>query len=448
MRRGALSLGRVEGLLLNPTAVSLARQDSRERPRIETRRANATGAVLLGALSLLVSFLVMPAVYDLVAFHAASREILRPPVLQHVAFNCLANATVMLTAIGVRGRLDQKLTVVFQRVLLAHGALAFLTLISRHYYSIPMLLTGVAASALLGAAVMYVRHRAGRLRVGILGPWRPVLADSGAAWERIDDPDADVRRFDLIIVTFAGGLSPQWAQLLSRALLAGKRVRHAAEYLEEARGVVSIEHFTLDHLPQRGLTSYRLRKRLLDIVLVVATAPITLAVLGAASLAVLMAMGRPVFFAQPRVGQGGRIFTMTKLRTMRAASADEVGKATAKCDGRITPLGGWLRRFHIDELPQLWSVLIGEMSIVGPRPEQPGLAGDYARQIPAFAFRQMVRPGITGWAQVRAGYAADLAETQVKLGYDLFYLKNFSFALDLQIIARTFWTIIVGGGVR
>jgi lipopolysaccharide/colanic/teichoic acid biosynthesis glycosyltransferase len=126
----------------------------------------------------------------------------------------------------------------------------------------------------------------------------------------------------------------------------------------------------------------------------------------------------------------------------------DVGVATIRNDTRITPLGKWLRRFRIDELPQLWNVLKGDMSIVGPRPEQRSLSDDYTRAIPAFAYRSMVRPGITGWAQVRAGYAADLAETRIKLGYDLFYLKYFSFSLDVQILLRTIWILLSGRGVR
>ena len=434
---------------MNPPSLSVAKIDHPVLPDAGSRGGGSAAALALTLATLVVSFWIMPAVYGLVAFHGAVAPLAKPSVLQHVLFNCSANAVVMLSAISLTGRLDQKLSLVFKRVLLAHGTLAFLTLVSRHYYSIPMLLTGVAASAALGVAVMYARHRAGgRTQIGVLGPWQPSLAQTGVVFDHIDDPRADLRRYDLIVVTFVDGLSPEWTQTLSRALLAGKRVRHAAEYLEEARGVVSIEHFTLDHLPERGLTSYRFRKRLLDIAVVIATLPITLPVLAIASLIVLAAMGWPVFFVQARVGQGGREYSMAKLRSMRPPRPVEVGSATLEGDARITPLGGWLRRFHIDELPQLWNVLVGDMSIVGPRPEQPGLAQAYERAIPAFTYRQLVRPGITGWAQVRAPYAADLAETQVKLGYDLFYLKNFSFALDLQIMMRTFGTVLGGGGVR
>jgi lipopolysaccharide/colanic/teichoic acid biosynthesis glycosyltransferase len=186
----------------------------------------------------------------------------------------------------------------------------------------------------------------------------------------------------------------------------------------------------------------------LDIALVILAAPLALVLLAAGAILVRLTMGAPVFFVQPRVGQEGRVFSMIKLRTMATPAAATGSVATVRGDPRITPCGRWLRLSHIDEIPQLLNVLAGHMSLVGPRPEQPLLAEAYTRQIAAFAFRQMVRPGITGWAQIRAGYAADAEETRVKLGYDLFYLKNFSFALDLQIIARTFVALVRARGAR
>jgi lipopolysaccharide/colanic/teichoic acid biosynthesis glycosyltransferase len=231
-------------------------------------------------------------------------------------------------------------------------------------------------------------------------------------------------------------------------MLAGKPVRHAAEYLEEARGVVSIEHFDVEHLPDGGLSSYRPGKRALDLILLVAAAPFALVLLTLGALAVLLFMGRPVFFVQSRVGLGGAEFKMIKLRTMRFTRATDGPTATAQADTRVTRLGRFLRRFRIDEIPQLWNVAVGEMSFIGPRPEQPALSEAYVSQAPAFAYRHLVRPGISGWAQVRAGYAANLEETKVKLGYDLYYLKYFSLGLDLQIMLRTLWTLTVGNGVR
>ncbi len=203
----------------------------------------------------------------------------------------------------------------------------------------------------------------------------------------------------------------------------------------------------LDRLPALGPAGYRSGKRLLDIGAVVILAPLAAPIVAVAGGLVLLSMGWPVFFSQPRVGLGGREFLILKLRTMRPWGEGEE-RATAVNDDRITPFGRWLRRFHVDELPQLWNVLVGEMSLVGPRPEQPGLAAAYARQAPGFAYRQLVRPGITGWAQVHAGYAADLEETRIRLVYDLFYLRNVSLNLDLQICARTIWTILSGRAAR
>ena len=398
--------------------------------------------------SLIVALTIMPWLYGLVAFHGDYDRMMKGTVLQHVALNCMANAFVMLMALHLTGRFDRKLADVFTWTLVAHGAVAFGTLISRHYYSIPMLLVGAPCSAILGALVMSVQHRSGRLRVGFVGPWRDDIAHPRLQCECIEHPRAAIGGYDLLLITFGTQIPAKWTRALSRAMVAGKRVRHVAEYLEEARGLVAIEHFNLDHLPEAGLIGYGLRKRLFDVVMVVVTLPATLPAIGVAIGAIWLSTGGPVLFVQPRVGLGGRIFPMFKLRTMRLEAPAQAGAVTAQGDARITPVGRWLRRFHIDELPQLWNVLSGDMSLIGPRPEQPGLAKEYSRQVPAFAYRHMVRPGVTGWAQVRSGYAADLAQTQVKLGFDLYYLKNFSFALDLQILARTFWTLARGAGVR
>ncbi len=185
----------------------------------------------------------------------------------------------------------------------------------------------------------------------------------------------------------------------------------------------------------------------MDLMIVVALLPVALPILAAGALAVLISMGRPVLFVQPRTGQGGKVFSIYKLRTMQA-SAETHGATTVKGDLRITPVGGFLRRFRIDELPQLLNVLKGDMSIIGPRPEWTLLSEKYSRDLPVYVYRHLVRPGITGWAQVRGGYASDLAETRTKVGYDLFYIKNLSFSLDVQILLRTVWTLLSGGGAR
>jgi lipopolysaccharide/colanic/teichoic acid biosynthesis glycosyltransferase len=230
-------------------------------------------------------------------------------------------------------------------------------------------------------------------------------------------------------------------------MLSGKPVRHVAEYAEEVAGLVSIDHFDLDHLPPTGLTSYRTRKRLIDVVLAVLSLPVALPALAIGATIVALTMGRPIIFKQTRTGLGGRPFEIYKLRTMTYAS-EVLGSATTAGDMRITRSGRWLRRYRIDELPQIFNVLKGDMSIIGPRPEWTILSERYAREVPAYEYRHLVRPGITGWAQVKGGYASDLEETRRKVGYDLFYIKNLSFALDMQILFRTVLTVLNGFGVR
>jgi lipopolysaccharide/colanic/teichoic acid biosynthesis glycosyltransferase len=392
--------------------------------------------------------MVAPTIYALVAFHGAMAPVFKPPVLRHIAFNCVANLAVMWGSLDLKGRLDERLSDIVRRTAIFHGAVAFFTLIARHYYSIPMLLIGSPISAIGGAAVTTLRRRAASPRVGIVGPWHWIAEDRGLRCRRIEAPTETVVDYDLVLITFDGPLPAPWTELLSRALLAGKTVRHISEYLEEARGVVAIAHFDIDTLPAREIARYRALKRVLDVVCVVVLAPIAAPIASIAAAGVWLTMGRPVLFVQARVGLGGAPFRMLKLRTMRPIAPGDAIAATTRGDPRITRVGRWLRRFRVDELPQLWNVLVGDMSLIGPRPEQPALAEQYTREVPAFAYRQLVRPGITGWAQVRAGYAADLEETKIKLAYDLFYLKNFSLGLDLQILMRTVWTLITGAGVR
>jgi exopolysaccharide biosynthesis polyprenyl glycosylphosphotransferase len=165
-------------------------------------------------------------------------------------------------------------------------------------------------------------------------------------------------------------------------------------------------------------------------------------------LAVRLSSPGPIFFRQSRVGRHGRPFSLIKFRTMRDdAEADGAIWATAN-DSRVTPLGRFLRKSRLDEIPQLWNVLKGEMSFVGPRPERPEFVGWLAKEIPFYELRHMVRPGITGWAQVRYHYGASLEEAKRKLEYDLYYVKHLSLGLDLLIMFETIKIIMLGRGAR
>ncbi|MCA9102033.1 MAG: sugar transferase, partial [Planctomycetales bacterium] len=155
----------------------------------------------------------------------------------------------------------------------------------------------------------------------------------------------------------------------------------------------------------------------------------------------------PFFYSQDRVGVAGAVFRVHKVRTMRVAEREEQRWAAAN-DDRTTALGRLLRRTRIDEFPQFWNVLRGEMSLVGPRPEQPKIVEQLEREIPFFAYRHLVKPGITGWAQIHQGYAASVDESAVKLSYDLYYVGRLSILMDLDIMLRTAFVMVARIGSR
>nr|WP_255615996.1 sugar transferase [Synechococcus sp. MU1642] len=154
----------------------------------------------------------------------------------------------------------------------------------------------------------------------------------------------------------------------------------------------------------------------------------------------------PVFYAQQRSGWLGRPFTVYKLRTMSVQPVDAPARWTQPGDQRITAVGGLLRRVRVDELPQLLNVINGEMSLIGPRPERPELEEELERRIPHYRKRHWMRPGLSGWAQVCAPYASSIEDAELKLSYDLYYLRNFSSWLDLLILFRTVKTVLKAGG--
>jgi len=193
---------------------------------------------------------------------------------------------------------------------------------------------------------------------------------------------------------------------------------------------------------------YMSLKRALDIFLVLFSVPLILPLVLVVSVLVKLDSPGPIFFTQERVGKDGRLFTIIKFRTMRVDAEKHGAQFAASEDARVTRVGRWLRKFRIDEIPQFWNVLKGDMSLIGPRPEQAVFVERFKKEIPFYDYRHLVRPGITGWAQVMQGYAASEEETKEKLEYDLYYVKNLSFWLDYAIFLKTIKTIFTGFGAR
>lgn len=187
-------------------------------------------------------------------------------------------------------------------------------------------------------------------------------------------------------------------------------------------------------------------KRLSDLVLAALVLVLSAPLIALAALAIRLDDGGPVFFRQTRIGRHGRPFTLYKLRTMRTATSGS--RYTAKNDARITRVGAFLRASRIDEFPQLLNVLRGDMSMIGPRAEWDLLVADYEKQIPCYHFRHLVRPGITGWAQINYPYGANLDDTLRKLEYDLYYIRHHRFRLDAAIVLKTVHVMLFGKGGR
>ncbi|HXH97219.1 MAG TPA: exopolysaccharide biosynthesis polyprenyl glycosylphosphotransferase [Gaiellaceae bacterium] len=251
-----------------------------------------------------------------------------------------------------------------------------------------------------------------------------------------------------IVVLAPGPNRPQTFLQLLEAAEVGFRVVELAQFYEHAYGRVPVEDLTrawfmsVLHLYQRPYS--RVLKRTVDLVGACLVFLFTLPLFPLLALLVRRSEG-PVLIRQLRLGEHGRLFTIYKFRTMYA-DAETPGRAVWAHveDPRVTRLGGIMRRLRLDELPQLWNVIRGDMSLVGPRPERPEFLDELAARVPYWTRRHLVKPGLTGWAQVRQGYTASAEATSEKLSYDLWYIRHRSLVVDLAILLRTFAVVLQG----
>ncbi len=255
----------------------------------------------------------------------------------------------------------------------------------------------------------------------------------------------------IVVVDLSAVLSDRMARFVSSSSIAGRVIRPFNEVYEEHTGRIPLVHLSegweIEATLSRTLPLLPF-KHFFDSVLVVAFAPLWVPIVAITALVVLLVDGRPVLFHQDRTGRGGRTITLVKFRSMSPDAEDDGDQQADEGDPRITNLGRKLRKVRLDELPQLWNVLKGDLSIVGPRPEQLSFVAEYNESIPFYEQRHLIRPGVTGWAQVNSGYAASHDETIQKLSYDFYYLKNMSPLLDLEVMARSIWTIVAGDKSR
>ena len=263
----------------------------------------------------------------------------------------------------------------------------------------------------------------------------------------------DTYRVSDLAVAINGEVMGATFQTILDAQERGVDVSRMPTLYEEMTGRVPIHHLESDWIIRSFVDEirvsgfYDLAKRLFD--LLGGVAGMLLLGISFPFLAAAIALdnGFPIFYSQLRLGRGGSTFRIYKFRSMHNGSnADDVARATLENDPRVTRVGRFLRKTRLDELPQFWNVLRGDMSLVGPRAEVPGLVTEYQKQIPFYRARLLVKPGLTGWAQINYGYVASVYETAFKLEYDLYYIKHRTLSMDIQIILRTMGTVVRGTG--
>jgi exopolysaccharide biosynthesis polyprenyl glycosylphosphotransferase len=259
----------------------------------------------------------------------------------------------------------------------------------------------------------------------------------------------DIHHISDLVIAINGEIHGATFQAILDAQERGVEVMRMPILYEEMTGRVPVHHLESDWIIRSFVDGlhvsgfYELTKRLLDILGAIVGLLIFAVTSPFLSIAVLLDSGFPVFYSQPRLGKGGFIFRIYKYRTMRQdAEADGEAKTTLENDPRVTRVGRFLRKTRLDELPQFWNVLRGEMSLVGPRAERPELVAAYQKQVPFYRARLLVKPGLTGWAQINYGYVASVTETAVKIEYDLYYIKHRTLPMDFQIILRTIGTVL------
>src|SRR5688572_10324815 len=322
-----------------------------------------------------------------------------------------------------------------------------------------LLLVGTGPAAVdLARELVSRRHELGVEIVGFIDPdpakIGTALVNPGIIGAIEDIPEIVRRRsVDRVVVSLADARGALPVERLLDMKLAGVSFDHLASVYEEYTGKIAVENlrpswfiFSDGFRKTRFLSA---SKRLLDVLcasfLLIPTLPLMLFV----ALAVRWTSKGPALYHQQRVGLNGRVFTVHKFRSMKADAEAATGAvwASKKGDPRVTPIGGILRRTRIDELPQLWNVFKGDMSFVGPRPERPEFVAGLTERIRFYGQRHVVRPGLTGWAQVCYTYGATEEDALQKLQFDLYYIKNLSIALDIYIIIETIKTVVLRKGV-
>ena len=345
-------------------------------------------------------------------------------------------------------RLNKPLTLGFV-ILLSYVVLLTVFAALRIYYSRSFVLISFLVSYLIGYFLLISPHKKVKPRFVLLYPENSIreqeLRDHGI--EFISEIQENGKNYDGIIIKDFSVINPEVSELVTRQIFKGTPLFSFAEIYSFITGKIPLESFKPELMRTGEMNvAYRSMKRVFEkIICLICLIPVI--IIGAIiSILIVIDSGFPIFFIQERVGYKGKTFRLIKFRTM-VKDAESNGPAFANNnDNRITRVGKIIRKLRLDELPQLINVLRGDMSLIGPRPEQIPFVQEFEKEIPYYSLRHNIRPGLTGWAQIHSGYAANIDQTKEKLEYDLYYLFNQSIFLDLIIIFKTIRIVLTGHG--
>lgn len=428
--------------------------------RLHMHRALHTIPVNLGRPTRGISWLILADLIGLILSSFAVRWELDQGTIKNTAFMLTllgtSATTWLIMYISQRelpGRFDGRFYMMGTPLVSAMLTLVILAS-TRMFYS--------GSALLMFVLVWTVMMAAGRIVYTRLSPPMQLLCPAGSAIgndigelkgvrvSQLQDPPRTLQNWDAVIVDPRVDYNQEWLNWLTHANMVGVPTISAPTVVEKLSGMIPTEMLEgawANEVFQVN-TPYRWVKRLFDISAVILLLPALLPLAALVALVVKLDSPGPVLFRQVRVGIGGKAFVMWKFRTMRTDSEIKGAQFAVQGDKRVTRTGAFLRKFRLDELPQFFNVFKGDMSVIGPRPEQFTFAQNFSESIPLYHLRHSVLPGITGWAQVRHGYAAGEDETNHKLRYDLYYVKNLSLMLDLEVVLRTIRTILTGFGAR
>jgi lipopolysaccharide/colanic/teichoic acid biosynthesis glycosyltransferase len=348
----------------------------------------------------------------------------------------------------------QRSYVIFPAALTGHGLVLTWFALTRFPYDRVGLATGFVLHVLWLYLLYIYAERRIRRRYAVVpfGNTDRLFSIDQIDWHPLSRPRLhDARNCTAIVADFSAQLPDEWEAFLADAALAGRVVYQVKQLWESLSGRVDIEYLSENSfgslVPVRG---YFYLKGLVDFAVALLLLPLVLPLMGVIAVAIRLDSPGPALFRQKRVGHAGRPITVYKFRTMRSVAVEDERRAaiTDHADDRITRVGRLLRKLRLDELPQIINILKWEMSWIGPRPEAEILSRWYTSEIPFYRYRHVVKPGISGWAQVNQGHVAEVGEVHEKLQYDFYYIKYFSPWLDVLIVFRTIKTMLTGWGAR